>query len=498
MSTQREYDRATTILPGLLWVALFAVVTSASQAGDPTVAATATAARGPDGAFIHWLEKPIDDEELSGLPLRGADGFEVADFDRDGYPDIAIMYEDSNHLRIAFGGENTDDWEVVTLAEGPEVQEIEDGAVADVNKDGWPDLMVANEGGSLVYFQNPGRNIRSARWDRAVPAGVQGRGSWIRVYLADLDADGSPEAVAVNKGVTMPSGFGSMDVDPTPISWFSIGGNPLDPSQWQEHELSRSVVPINARPVDIDGDGDLDIVAGSRGEQRLFWFENVSVAGTTRLSFQEHTIEVSGRHVPRLRTPGALSGMNMMFTDMDDDGRLDIVTSETPFSLVWLQKAADIDAPWLIHSIGVTYPDTVTGIAIADINSDGRSDVMTGGYSADPRDYDDPDASRNSRAGHITWFEQPQNLADPWITHRVSRRVRGMYDAFYFMDVDHDGLQDVIFTRGNSGQNDGLFWLRQLRSERPQPAFTPARENDSRSLPPPDGALTRFVHWVLQ
>ena len=82
------------------------------------MAATPSQAQAADGAFIHWREKRIDDEALSGLPLRGADGFEVADFDRDGVLDVAIMYEDSNHLRLAFGSANADDWELVTLAEG--------------------------------------------------------------------------------------------------------------------------------------------------------------------------------------------------------------------------------------------------------------------------------------------------------------------------------------------------------------------------------------------
>jgi hypothetical protein len=489
------------LIVGLAVILGLEVVPDHSQAGDRSVAETPSTAKASDGRYLHWQEHIIDDQALSGLPLRGADGFEVADFDRDGFLDVAIMYEDSNHLRLAFGSADPDDWELVTLAEGAEVKEIEDGAVGDLNHDGWPDLLVATEGSSLLYLQNPAQDIRSAHWQRINPSGLEGRGSWIRAYLADLNGDGQLEAIAVNKGVTMPSGKGSMDVEPTPISWFSIGANPLDPDSWQEQELSSTVIPVNSRPIDLDGDGDLDIVGGSRGEARMFWFENLTTPGSPQINFKEHSLEVSGRHIPQFLSsiiPKALSGMNMAFTDMDGDGRLDIVTHETAFSLVWLQQPSDILTPWQIHGIGVTYPDVVTGIMIADINGDDREDVMIGGYSADPRDHDDPAANRNSRTGRIAWFEQPGDLAQPWTTHNISRRVRGMYDAFYVLDIDADGLDDVLATRGNSGEYDGLFWLKQMRSEQPQRAFIPARTQDSRSLPLPDDFLTRFAHWLLQ
>lgn len=230
MTSKSVPPNTRAVVRHLLYLAFCTVTSHSLQASELTVADTLTNARAVDGAYIHWLEKRIDDEALAGLPVRGADGFEVADFDQDGKLDVAIMYEDSNHLRIAFGGTSADDWETVTIAEGDKVQEIEDGAVGDLNGDGWPDLLVANEGGSLLYLQNPGENVRSRNWQRAVPVGTQGRGSWIRVFLADLNNDGRLEAIATNKGVTMPSGKGSMDVEATPVSWFAIGENPLDHS----------------------------------------------------------------------------------------------------------------------------------------------------------------------------------------------------------------------------------------------------------------------------
>ena len=50
-------------------------------------------------------------------------------------------------------------------------------------------------------------------------------------------------------------------------------------------------MPQNSEPVDLDGDGDMDIVAGIRGEPRLIFFENRS---ERTLSFREHAITIDG------------------------------------------------------------------------------------------------------------------------------------------------------------------------------------------------------------
>ena len=69
--------------------------------------------------------------------------------------------------------------------------------------------------------------------------------------------------------------------------------------------------------------------------------------------------------------------------------------------------------------------------------------------------------------------------------HDVSRRVRGMFDKFIALDLDADGDLDLVGTRGNSDPYDGVFWLEQVRSAAPQPAFDQARVTESVQLPLP-------------
>ncbi len=504
MAVQKKTDKIQVVkfvsvaLTSVVLVIAIAIVFSnnAYRQAAP-VSQALSAARATDGSYISWKEHRIDDEKLAGgLALRGADGLQLADLDQDGYVDVVSVHEDSGHIRIAFGNKDPDRWMSMTLASGPLVGGVEDVDIADVNRDGWLDLLFACEDGTILYYQNPGRQVRrSDAWKSTVPESTKGRGSWIKVYTADLDNDGDLEMIATNKGIKMYAGQGPMGDNKTAVSWFKIPDDPLEAEGWKEHELGRFIVPVNSRPVDIDRDGDTDIVAGTRGEARMVVFEN---DGAGRMEFTERPIVPNGRNVPRKPIlPKKFSGMVMAYGDLNLDGRLDIVTFETPWSIVWLEQPDDLDKSWQVHPLAALFPDSPTALTLEDINGDGQLDLLTGGYSQEPRDRDVRDPSLFHRAGGIVWFEQP-TTDQPWIRHDISRRSRGMFDAFIPWDVNGDGHMDFVGTRGNSDLFDGVVWIEQVRSSAPAPSFTPARKVDSQQLPPPPKWLQGVATMLLQ
>ena len=126
----------------------------------------------------------------------------------------------------------------------------------------------------------------------------------------------------------------------------------------------------------------MDVVAGSRGETRILWLENLGARNGAPPVFVEHRIEI--RIGPDAAALGELrfEGFNLAFHDFNGDGRLDIVLPAMGSGGVgWIEQLADPRRPWTFHPIGTMEPDEVVGITLADINGDGHPDLMTGSYS---------------------------------------------------------------------------------------------------------------------
>lgn len=483
-----------------------------APAPPPSIAGTLSSARSPDGRFISWREHLIDAEDVNGgLAIRGGDGLAMADLDLDGKADIVSVHEDSGHIRIAFAGAGTQDWHLVTLGEGAEVAAVEDVAIGDLNGDGWPDIMAACEEGHLIYFENPGAQARSSPWASIIPAVTIGRGSWLRVFIADMNGDGRLDVTAANKGGTNIIAPEDLDSLKSSTSLFLLDGPPLEQNSWREQILLRDEIANTAQPVDVDGDGDLDVLAAARNRQEMFILENRSARPDGALDMAVHRIAISAAFDVPEGWEARANAFQSDWADLDGDGRLDLVVNvlETApgmpvnMGLAWLKQPESLDQPWVMRRIGNVMPDWIAGLKLADIDGDGYLDVMAGGYSGlnilagsfsgAPRLMDDPEATPSDTFGRIAWFRNPGAEEGAWMRHDISRRVRGMYDAWVAVDMDGDGDLDFVSTRGNSGALDGVFWLEQVRTSGPAPNFTAARQADSQEMPvPPEDWLGQY------
>ena len=427
-----------------------------------------TEARNTENQTISWRENLIDDQRTAGVPLRGPQAFVSGDLNRDGLPDIVTAYQGSRYLRVAYSTEDPAERFLLTLAESDDALGLFDVAIGDVDGDGWQDVVAAGVNG-ILYLQNPGQSKPGFRWQRTYPEVA--KSEWLSIDLVDLNGDGKPEIVGLK-----PFSIGEF---PAMVRLIPAA-NPLDAGAWTEESLASQDNAAFAVPGDLDGDGDLDFFAGASARGGVLWFRNVSSGSRAALQAQSSLVEgFSGEiHSPAL-------------ADLNGDSRLDVAAAlDTGLIVVFTQGPVTSQA-WSYRTVGDLGIDGAAGLAAADIDGDGDSDLIVGsrgsGPSENDREVEPEQINIGAPAGRIAWLQSPGTGSGAWIRHDIFRRERGRFSAFLPTDADGDGDIDVIGVRGDSGDLDGLFWLQQLHSPDAVVRFLPARRvsNESRALPLP-------------
>jgi FG-GAP-like repeat len=264
----------------------------------------------PDGTF-----KPI--VLASGLP-RVAD-VEAADFDGDGRLDLIVAAFGWRKAGGIFLFQNrTTDWAKPVFVK--KVIDDRSGAihvpVADLNGDGRPDFvaLLAQHYEAVVAFLNDGQGgFRQEMIDKA-PHPAWGSSG---IQLVDLDGDGDIDVLVTNGDM-----LDDFQLKPYhSVRWLENEGSyPFVP-----HDLAHMFGVMRAQAADLDGDGDLDIVACAFVQfsvdgqppralpdvPSLVWLEQTS-PGT----FAPHTLELGGQHV------------SLDLADYDGDGDVDIVVGD--------------------------------------------------------------------------------------------------------------------------------------------------------------------------
>ena len=366
-----------------------------------------------------WTRHTIDNTS------RGADGVRLADINGDSRMDITTGWEEGGVVRIYLAPDSQfvrKPWSVIEVGQ---VDSPEDAVFADVDVDGYLDVISCCEGKTKTVFVhwNPAGSSDGAWKTDAFPQ-LEGRLPWMYCQPMIDDQQRVSELVIGSKG-----GSGEIGILMPPEH-----GNYRDLTQWIWRKLGPAGWIMSIQPEDIDNDGRMDIIYSDRKQSTrgIHWFRRPAEASQSweHLTLGGHDREVMFLHI----------------ADLDGDGKRDVVSAARHQAMLVLQRADAAGYKWVPFDIPYP-PNTGTGkaVAVGDINGDKVPDLVC--------------SCGNARGvSGVYWLSRATNHVDGrWIYHEISGADEGTkFDRLELVDVDRDGDPDVLTCEER--ENLGVIW----------------------------------------
>jgi hypothetical protein len=332
-------------------------------------------------------------------------------------------------------------------------------AIADVNKDGKPDVLIGDS-----WYEAPAWVKHDIRKPGEFGDGLHGYSKCMACWTDDVNGDGWADQIVV--------GFPG-----DPAYWYE---NPKNkPGHWPQHEIWHSACNETPLYTDLLGDGHRVLVMGWQpkgkdSEGQMAWF---SPGSDPNQLWEMHPVSEPSRtgHV----VPGTFRfSHGLGVGDLNGDGRRDVICTagwwEQPDS------GRKTGTPWSFHPAGLG--DAVADMIAYDVNHDGKADVI---------------ASSAHQYG-IWWFEQgdAKDGSPAFTRHNLFPDLVSETHALIAADINGDGLTDLVTGKRfwSHGRNEPgsdkparIYWFEAGRDPAGAIRFTP-REVDDQS-----GIGTQFV-----
>ena len=189
---------------------------------------------------------------------------------------------------------------------------------------------------------------------------------------------------------------------------------------------------------DMDKDGDIDILSANKDENTISWYENDGAADPSWTAADIATSANGARSV--------------FVADMDNDGDLDILSaSQEDHTIAWYENNGAADPTWTAANI-TTAANGARSVVAADMDHDGDLDILATAYVDDK----------------ILWYEN-NGAADPsWTAITVATSADGAF-SIRAADIDNDGDQDIV---SGSFLDNAVAWYENNSITPSLPSFT--------------------------
>ena len=289
--------------------------------------------------------------------------------------------------------------------------------------------------------------------------------------LVDLDGDGDLDLLYSTNPIT-----DARILEDGRIYYYENIGTPNQPDFMLRTGEDNPLVDIEPGSsirfslADLDGDGDIDLVAGSRSSAFQYYENTGSV---TDPAFTQRTgadNPLTGIETDRSGTDGR--GSRYTFADLDGDGDLDFVVADRTYNTRYFENTGSATNPEFTQRLGDANPlaNVVEEVSdkptLIDLDGDGDLDLAMGTWSGNGIHY-----YENTGSATNPVFVQHTGNANPFEHTRLYRNTPAL------ADVDGDGDLDLI-----NGSHGGRSYYFENTGTADTPVFTATFTSRSRTF----------------
>jgi hypothetical protein len=433
-----------------------------------------------NGSWTEHVIKPV---------INVAQNLQVADLDCDGDLDVVCGSNGDHEIApsspplsvFVNSGSNSFTEQVLSTAGSY------NAVAGDIDSDGDIDIVTANGHASpLVLYRNqlPGgcngggdddpigitnwtyKQVDASRTQQSNPEGY----SYLGLGFGDLNSDGRKDIVSgrwvyLNPGSVMTGTWarydlggdedanGVMDVDGdafadvitsdnTTVRWMEATN--AEATAWTVRATIDASAPSNSHG-STQGFAIAEMCSGGAGKPDIIY-----AGDNSAVMYQIPANPVGAWSKVTITTNNDHNGIAV--GDIDNDGRIDVALALNPEypSIRWIKNPGSFTGNWASYTIGSMDYQYSDRFAIADINGDGRRDIIVAGEQFHNENPEVPSY----------WFEAPANPTQGgWTRHTIC--VQYTSNAMDVVDIDRDGDVDIVIGEHRGAktlkifQNDG-------------------------------------------
>ena len=238
------------------------------------------------------------------------------------------------------------------------------------------------------------------------------------IYAADLDGDGDLDVLSASE-------------NDNKIAWYE-NTDGMGTFGSQRVISMDAVMAKSVFAIDLDGDGDLDVLSASEEDNKIAWYENVDGSG-----------EFGAQNVISTSAEGAQS---VYADDLDGDGDMDVlsashwryVSGRTDKKIAWYENTDGECTFGAQNVIDEVDAYDAKDVRTLDLDNDGDPDVI---------------CALDFRQNGIVWYENDGsgNFGDRKIIDNSAQYIQSIFTA----DFNGDGYVDIL--TGSNHYNDGCI-----------------------------------------